>query len=183
MQVKVQKVDGIFHLTRICMASAEETMQTRRLAIPLLAIALAACTTQPVAEEGSEIKLRYTAKKSDGTIVDMNPESGPITFTIGAGKLQPAVEKELVGMKRGESRTITIENAYGEHHPGKTGTLERSVVPDDAKIGDELNMVNGLTTKIVQIFDTHVLLDLNHPLAGESITFELTIDDVKNADD
>ena len=155
-----------------------------RLAITVLLTVLTSMTAcsppQPEIRKGSEVSLLYKAKTEDGIVVDENPESGPIVFKVGAGKLQPRVEEALYGMRRGEHRVITVENAYGTHDPKRTGSLVRSAVPEDAEIGDRLSMANGLTAKILRFKGNAVILDINHPLASKTITFEVDVVDVQN---
>ncbi len=77
--------------------------------------------------------------------------------------------------------TIAPADAYGENQPDMVGSLERSMLPDDLdpQVGDtlELSLQNGnsLLAKVVETAAEHIVLDANHPLAGETLTFELEL--------
>ncbi len=161
----------------------------RRLArIPLpvllgLAV-LSACTQPPpTVEAGKLVSMLYQAKTTDGVLVDANPDDGPIVFVVGAGKLQPLVEEKLIGLPLDEERTFSVKDAYGTHDPSNTGSLPLQAIPDNAKVGDELQMVDGLTSKIKEIRPDVVILDLNHPLAGAEIVFTVKIVKIADAEE
>ncbi len=139
-----------------------------------------ACSQGPqTVADGVEVDLIYVAKLADGTVVDQNPEDGPITFVVGTGKLQPKVELALQGMKRGEEKVIEVANAYGEYDPKKTGTIAAAALGADAKVGDWVQMIDGKPSTIKEIRDNGAILDLNHPLAGKVVTFEVKIVDLR----
>jgi peptidylprolyl isomerase len=147
----------------------------------LSTITLVGCS-KPVAEveDGKQVSLIYQAKTPEGEVVDANPDSGPIVFVVGRGKLQPEVEKKLYGMKLGEERTFAVPNAYGPYSEEKTGNLPVSALPDDAKVGDEVQMIDGLPSRIKEIRSDVVILDLNHPLAGKEIIFTVQVTDISD---
>lgn len=133
----------------------------------------------PVVENGVEVSFLYRAKTVEGELVDANPDEGPLVVIVGAGKLQRAVEERLIGMRLGEEKTITVADAYGPYDPSKTGLLPRSALPDDAKVGDEIQRVEGFPSKIKEFRDEMAVLDLNHPLAGKEIVFDIEIVDIR----
>ena len=143
-----------------------------------LAIVAAACSKPPAIEQGKQVSMLYEAKTIEGAVVDVNPEQGPLKFVVGTGMIQPKVEAKLIGMRAGEERTFAVEDAYGPYDEEKTGTLTRNALPDEPKVGDEIQMASGMTSKIKEIYDDHVVLDLNHPLAGKEIVFTVKIVDV-----
>lgn len=151
-------------------------------AVLALAILVAACSQPATVEEGKQVSLLYEAKTIEGELVDVNPDNGPLVFVVGAGMLQPKVEAKLMGMRSGEEKTFHVEDAYGAYDEKRTGTLARDAVPEDTKVGDEINMTSGLTSKIKEIRDSHVVLDLNHPLAGKEIVFKVKVVEVKDPD-
>jgi peptidylprolyl isomerase len=110
-------------------------------------------------------------------------ESGPVELIIGAGQLFPQIDEVLIGMAPGEKKTVTIPaaEAFGEYETEKVFTVERGDLPGDfeAEAGDELVLSNEddeeLGVLVVDINDREVTFDANHPLAGEDLTFELTL--------
>ncbi len=154
----------------------------RALLAILTCAAICGCSEPPpTVEDGKYIKLLYQAKTIEGELVDENPDDGPIAFVIGRGKLQPEVEKKLLGMKLGEERTFSVQDAYGTYDDQKTGTITRKGLPDETKIGDYVEMLDGMPSRIKEIRTDHAILDLNHPLAGKEIIFTVKVIDVKDS--
>ncbi len=131
-------------------------------------------------EKGSRVKMTYQAKDEKGEVVDSSPEKGPIQFVVGKGQLQPSVEAMLMGMKIGQNKTFSVENAYGEHDPTKTGKMDKKVLPEGTGVGNNVKLVQGYYVPVIGVDEHHVIIDINHPLAGQTITFEVTIEDVIN---
>jgi peptidylprolyl isomerase len=117
---------------------------------------------------------------------DCGCESGPLQFVIGEGNLLPAFEETVIGMSVGETRTVKIPaaDAYGEHDDEMVVTMPRSEFPDDLEphvgMGLELTQDDGesLVVEVVEVNDEGVTLDANHPLAGEDLTFEITLREI-----
>jgi peptidylprolyl isomerase len=110
-------------------------------------------------------------------------ESGPMELTIGEHDLFPHVDEALIGMTPGEKKTVIIPaaDAFGEHDKDKVFTVPRSDMPEDLnpEIGDELVLTNEddeeLGVIVVATTAGDVTFDSNHPLAGEDLTFEITL--------
>lgn len=101
----------------------------------------------------------------------------PINITIGAGKFLPGLEDALFGMKEGEQKTVTLppERAYGQYDPKKIASVNRSLVKGEnltigsiLRSGDSFYVVKGFN-------ETTVLLDMNSPLAGKTLTFDIKV--------
>ena len=115
------------------------------------------------------------------------PESvSPWNFTIGDGSLIPGFEDALLGHNAGDRFTVTIpaDEAYGEHLEELLMEVPVSEVPEDIK--PEVGMMLQIATddgdmevQIVEVNDKVVVLDANHPLAGEDLTFDIEVIDVK----
>ncbi len=141
-------------------------------------------------QNGSTVTLHYRGTLKDGTEFDSSFERDePMTVTTGQGTLIAGFETALEGMTAGETKTFTIEsaNAYGEPNPEAFTTLERTVFPDDFPfeagmtvplMGPQGQVIATLT----EINDATVTADLNHPLAGEDLTFEVEVINVEEAD-
>lgn len=156
-----------------------KTYHPHQRILVLALLAASGCSQPPpVIENGTEISLEYTAKTADGAVVDANPEGQPIVFVVGAGMLRPKVEAQLVGMRKGDEKTFAIPEAYGAYDGSKTGLLPLDALPAEANVGDEIPMAEGFPAKIKDFRDNMVVLDLNHPLAGKEITFEVRVVEV-----
>lgn len=147
--------------------------------VPFLLAPLACSESPPVVENGLQVSLLYEAKNPEGSLVDANPDEGPLVFVVGAGKVQPNFEAKLLGLKLGERKTITVEEAYGPYDDKKTGLIVRSALPEEAKVGDEIEMADGFPSRIKEFREDMAVLDLNHPLAGLAITFDVQIVDIR----
>ena len=110
-------------------------------------------------------------------------ESGPMELTVGEGELFSQVDEALVGMAPGDKKSVVIPavDAFGEYDKDKVFTVPRDEMPEDLKpeVGDELVLTNEddeeLGVQVVEVTAETVTFDSNHPLAGEDLTFEITL--------
>lgn len=138
------------------------------------------------AKNGDTLRVHYTGTLDDGTEFDSSREREPLEFTLGEGSLIPGFEKAVTGKEAGETVKVTIpaEDAYGEHLEELVIEVERGQVP--AHITPEVGLMLQLTTEdgemdvlITEVNDEIITLDANHPLAGENLTFEIEILEVR----
>jgi peptidylprolyl isomerase len=138
------------------------------------------------AKNGDTVKVHYTGRLNDGTVFDSSADREPLEFTIGEGQLIQDFEEAVIGMNPGESKTVEIpsDNAYGPHREEMLMVVERSKFPEglEPRIDQQLQVrhPNGQESvvKVVDISDTSVTLDANHPLAGEDLTFEIQLTEI-----
>ena len=132
---------------------------------------------------GNTVKVHYTGTLADGSRFDTSRGSDPLEVTLGSGSVIAGFEQALMGMRVGESKTVTIvaAEAYGERDADRVHEVEREKMPDDIdlRIGVILEAVGAdgipLPVQIAGLSDTMVTLDFNHPLAGQDLTFELEL--------
>ncbi len=134
-------------------------------------------------QNGSTVTLHYKGTLNDGTTFDSSHERNePMTVTTGNGNLIVGFETALEGMAAGETKTFTINaaDAYGDTNPEAVTTLEKTIFPDDFPF--EVGMTvplqgpNGqVISTLTEVTDTEVTCDLNHPLAGKDLTFEVEV--------
>ena len=135
------------------------------------------------AKSGDTVKVHYTSKLEDGTEFATTVNDSPLQFTIGEGEVIPGLEQAVVGMSPGEAKTAQIlaEQAYGPYQESKVVEVNRNRFPPhlDLHVGTVLRMRKAGGEKIRRIVttlsDTRVVLDANHPLAGEDLTFDLQL--------
>lgn len=133
------------------------------------------------AQRGDTVQVHYTGKLEDGTVFDTSTNRDPLQFTIGEGQIIPGFEQAVVGMNPGESKTVTIpmDQAYGPHREEMVLEVDRKQFPDhlNPEVGQQLQVrqQNGQTmiVTVVEVSETNVTLDANHPLAGEDLTFDI----------
>lgn len=125
----------------------------------------------------------------DGEILDSTDEEGPLDYLQGHDNIIQGLEKELAGMKVGDAKKVTVspEDGYGDLDPNAIFDLPRDEFPDDVPLeeGIELEITdhNGevMLAKIVGVGEEEIRLDTNHPLAGKTLHFEVTIKNLRKA--
>lgn len=140
-------------------------------------------TTQARAKNGDTVKIHFIGKTVTGDVFASSHEEGPIEFKIGEGDLLPGIEKAVEGMVKGEHKTITLnpEEGFGDHHEELILQVERNQFPHDfePEVGMQLQVPQPDGTfalfKVLEVGNENVKLDANHPLAGETITFDLEL--------
>jgi len=134
-------------------------------------------------KDGDTIIIEYTGKLEDGTVFDSTEGKNPLEFTVGEGEVVSGLEKGVIGMTPGESKTIVIpaEDGYGPHLKERVCELDKKRIPDNfhPEVGQQLQMyrADGLPVMgtVVAISETSFTMDYNHPLAGKTLVFETTL--------
>jgi len=134
-------------------------------------------------KSGDTVKVHYTLKVENGEVIETSAGSAPLEFTLGEGKMIPGFEKGVIGMKQGESKTITVppEEAYGRREERKIFEFSREKAPPafDPGIGQTVRMhaLDGsfFMVTIVGITEKAFIMDANHPLAGKDLVFDLEL--------
>ncbi|ORJ61545.1 hypothetical protein B5V00_05770 [Geothermobacter hydrogeniphilus] len=147
---------------------------------------------------GDRVKFQFVAKLKDGTIFDSSDEchdddcdcgGGPLEFTVGDDEVFPALEKAILGMQVGEQKTVTLSpsDAYGERDERGVIAVPRSEFPDDFEIEESMMLEllgeddEAYPAWVAEIGESTISLDTNHPLAGEELTYELTLVEISQA--
>lgn len=139
------------------------------------------------AKHSNTVKVHYTGKLEDGTVFDSSFNREPLEFTIGQEQVIPGFEEAVVGMNPGESKTVEIpaDQAYGPYRQDMVIAVGRDQFPPDLEpeVGQRLQVrqADGQVTvvTVIEAAEEQVLLDANHPLAGQSLTFEIELVDVE----
>lgn len=136
------------------------------------------------AQSGNTVQVHYTGTLSDGQLFDSSAGREPLSFQLGSGQVIKGFDDGVSGMEIGEKKTIHIpaDEAYGPVNEDLLINFERKNIPADVplEIGTTLNMHqdgNGQVVQVVvkEVSDEIVVLDANHPLAGQDLTFELEL--------
>ncbi|TQD40252.1 FKBP-type peptidyl-prolyl cis-trans isomerase [Haloflavibacter putidus] len=133
------------------------------------------------------VKVHYTGKLTNGQVFDSSLEREPIEFTVGGGQIIPGLENGLIDMKVNEKKTIEIPQAeaYGDVKDELFMEVPKSQLPQE--IEPEVGM--GLVSKnpdgserqlrVAEVKDESILVDANHPLAGQDLVFDVEVMEIK----
>ncbi len=134
-------------------------------------------------KKGDTVKVHYHGKLTNGTTFDSSEGREPLEFEVGGGMVIPGFDDGVTGMAIGEKKTIHIpaDQAYGPKQEEMIMEFPRDRFPADMvpEIGMQLNMNNGsgqnFPVTIAEVREAVVVLDANHPLAGEDLVFDLEL--------
>lgn len=160
-----------------------------------MALVLASCSQAPsaatnaVVQNGDTVTVDYVGSFTNGTVFDSSAIHGPLNVTVGAHQVIPGFENALVGMKINQSKTITLppSEAYGEYNASRVVSVPLANFGADPSnyTGRYITVTTStgqpIQAKVVSV--THstnttngtVTLDLNHPLAGKTLVFNITV--------
>lgn len=136
-----------------------------------------------VAKPGDKVKIHFTGKLEDGSVFSTSEESEPIEFVVGESNIIPGVQEAVIGMAPEESKTVNLDpdKGFGEHREDLIKEVDRELLPEDVQLEKgqvvELQRSDGRMGKVrvMDVSESSVTLDLNHPLAGESLVFDIKL--------
>lgn len=136
---------------------------------------------------GDIVSLHYKGTLNDGTVFDSSEGREPLEFEAGSGMVIKGFDDGVMGMAVGDKKSIHIgvNEAYGPANEQMIFKFERSEIPPDVplEVGGTLNMHDGqqaVPVIIREVTETFVVLDANHPLAGQELNFELEMVSIKD---
>jgi peptidylprolyl isomerase len=134
------------------------------------------------AKNGDLVKVNYEGKLKDGTVFGCSLDDEPLEFKIGDGNLIPAFEEAVIGMDLKDSKTIEVpcKEAFGEYRDDLVLSVSRNELPPDLepKVGEKVELMREDITfaaEITDVSDDAITLDVNHPLAGKDLTFDIEL--------
>ncbi len=132
---------------------------------------------------GDTISVHYTGKFESGDLFDSSEGREPLKFTVGAGQLVKGFDDAVVGMAPGEKKTVTVlpKEGYGERREDHVVDFPKANIPEDMKL--ESGMIVQMSDQsgcpipviVTEILDDVVKMDVNHPLAGKTLVFDIEI--------
>ena len=134
-------------------------------------------------QNGDKVKVHYHGKLRNGETFDSSQGREPLEFTVGGGQVIKGFDEGVKGMQVGDKRTVEIEvqDAYGEKNEDMIIEFPKAQFPPDMnpEAGMQLMMNNGqgqqFPVVIKEVGEETVLLDANHPLAGEDLIFDIEL--------
>jgi peptidylprolyl isomerase len=141
-------------------------------------------STTTTATQGDAVKVHYKGTLNDGSQFDSSYDRGdPIAFTVGAGQMIQGFDDAVFGMTKGEVKNITLtpEEAYGDVNPDAYTELSKDTFPEDFEFtdGDKIPLQGPggahFIGTITEIRDADITVDMNHPMAGKDLNFEIEL--------
>ncbi len=140
--------------------------------------------------KGNKVKVEYEGKLEDGTVFDSSTHgdhSHPLEFVAGNGQVINGFEKAIEGMELGEEKEfkLSAEEAYGEIKDDLVQKIPREALPKDREPEKGMMLVlqspdgRQFPVKIVEVSETEVTVDLNHPLAGKALIFKIKVVEIE----
>jgi len=142
-------------------------------------------------QHGSEVLMHFTITLEDGTVADSTEGEEPLRFVMGDQTLNEGLELALYGLKAGDKQSLRIdpENAYGYPDPENIHAMSRGDFPPDMELARGVIVAfatpdgEEFPGMVMEVGDTQVTVDFNHPLAGHEITFDVEILEVSSGAD
>ena len=140
-------------------------------------------------EKDKVVEIHYTVRLEDGSVADTTEGEPPIPYLHGSGSIVPGLERALEGHNAGDhvSVTLTPEDAYGPYDDELLQEIPFDALPEDVELaeGDELYLIDDEGVEVPGVIERieqdAIIVNYNHPLAGETLTFEVQIADVRDA--
>jgi FKBP-type peptidyl-prolyl cis-trans isomerase 2 len=136
----------------------------------------------PAIEKGSTVRLEYTVTDEAGKLLDTNKGGQSFEFTHGRQQMIPGVERQLLGMHPGEEKKVVVkpEEGYGAVDPAAQTEVPRETIPPAAQeVGKQLvartQSGQSRVVMVKEVKERTVVLDLNHPLAGKTLLFDVKV--------
>jgi peptidylprolyl isomerase len=136
--------------------------------------------------EGDIVRVYCAGRLTDGREFELAPDGGTLEIIVGHGDLLPAVEKALIGMTPGETKTVVVprDKAYGPRREELVEVIPRKEFPEGItpRVGQRLRLpaddYEVVNATVVQVTDKEIIVDSNHPLAGQDVLFQITLEEI-----
>jgi FKBP-type peptidyl-prolyl cis-trans isomerase SlyD len=140
------------------------------------------------AASGTVVSMHYTLTDDSGTVLDSSSGGDPLTYLHGHGNIIPGLEKALEGRESGFRSKVTVPaaEAYGEKDPQAVFEAPREHFPPDLELAEGLRVFaegpeGRIALTVIKLTETGAVLDANHPLAGQTLHFDVEITEVRTA--
>ncbi len=132
--------------------------------------------------DGKRVSLEYTLTLEDKTVIDSNVGETPLVYTHGTSQIVPGLEKQLAGLKAGDTKKVEVSpgEGYGEVDPNRFQEVPKENIPEEARgVGKKLQgrSPDGqmMFAQVTEVKEKTVIVDLNHPLAGKKLFFDIKV--------
>ncbi len=137
-----------------------------------------------LAKNGDTVTVHFAGKLEDGKVFDTTKDGKPLEFTIGSGNMMPGLEKGVLGMQVGDTKTFTVEpeDGYGARHDELLVTVKKDELHKDVNpaVGQTVQLKkpegdSSFTAFVAEVNEETLTIDANHPLAGKTLTFDIEL--------
>ena len=153
---------------------------------PALSISAEKAKNDRAVKDGMSVSFDYTLKDTDGNIIETSKGKSPLTYIHGQKRMIPGLEKQLTGMKVGDEKNIRVkpEEAYGPINKNAFQEVPKDKIPANGlKVGAMLasKTPDGqvIPARVAEIKEKTVVVDMNHPMAGKTLVFDVKILDIQ----
>jgi peptidylprolyl isomerase len=138
-------------------------------------------------KKGNTAVIEYEGKLDNGKVFDSSKGKAPLEFEVGSGKVIKGFDEAVVGMEKGQEKEVKIapKDAYGERNEALVKEIPKNAIPENVELKEGVVLLlktpegHQIGAQVKEIKDEKVVLDLNHPLAGQNLNFKIKIVDVK----
>ena len=142
-----------------------------------------------VIAEKKVVRIDYTLKNAAGEVLDTSEGGEPLMYLHGGHQIVPGLERELAGLTAGDSKDVVVapEDGYGQPDPQGIFGVPRAAFPAEAQLSvgetfmGEDDEGGAVPVRVVEVRDDMVIVDANHPLAGETLYFHVDVREVRDA--
>ncbi|MFQ5772746.1 MAG: peptidylprolyl isomerase [bacterium] len=135
------------------------------------------------AKSGDKVKIHFIGKLEDGSIFSTSKKGEPIEFVLGESKIISGIQEAVIGMEPQKSKTVQLppDKGFGPHRQELIKEVDKKYLPEDEEyeVGQilELPQTDGRMgrVKVTDVSESKVTLDMNHPLAGQNLVFDITL--------
>ena len=141
--------------------------------------------------KGKVVSLAYSLKNKDGEVLDQGDKNDPFAYLHGMNQIVPGLEKALEGLKKGDKKSVEIDpkDGYGEYDKALLVQVSKTQFPPSVQLREGMQFEGGapdgapLVFTIEKIETETVTVNGNHPLAGETLFFDVEVVEVRDATD
>jgi FKBP-type peptidyl-prolyl cis-trans isomerase 2 len=128
------------------------------------------------ANNGDTVSVHYTGSLDSGEVFDSSSGRDPLRFRVGAGEVISGFDEAIRGLQPGETRQVRIEpdEAYGQRRDDLVVEVPAEHAPDNLHVGDVVQVGDTRAT-VVDVNPSGVVIDANHPLAGQALNFDVEV--------
>ena len=159
------------------------------LGLMLGLLAVTSGYAQDTVGDGKRVSLEYTLTLEDQTVIDTNVGKTPLVYTHGTQQIVPGLEKQLAGLKTGDTKKVEVspEEGYGEADPNRFQEVPTENIPEEARsVGKKLQGQGPdgqlMFAQVTEVKEKTIIVDLNHPLAGKKLFFDVKVLKIEKGD-